>query len=417
MARRFKTAVVRAAIAELDKVRDEWLRRPGVTGVDVGYRMVAGERSDELAIRVHMEQKPAALSFSTRGERLGEFKIDYIEANYGLANGSAPRTASAASVNRKRRVDPLVGGVSVGNPRVSAGTLGALVWDRNDGAPCLLSNWHVLCGHPDAQVGESIYQPGKLDRGTEADTVATLLRWVLNSNADAALARLNGEREFVRDILGIQPITGVEERPRLGQLVVKSGRTTGVTEGMIDGMGMSLVLNYKGDQRIIFHDQLRIVPRPPWPDVAYEVSKGGDSGSIWMAESSGKAVGLHFAGETDTSPSAEYAVANRMSNVAELLNISLTPLFACGPGNGGGDGEDDEAPVTVDLGDVTPPQDKKLTPRKRAGLRAAIRIVLCRALPALCAPGGFAFSPGAAPPEVDVDALIEQILTEVEGQE
>ena len=413
MARRFKTEIVRAAIAELDAVREDWLRRPGVTGMDVGYRLVDGERTDELAIRVHMEQKPAGLSFSTRGERLGEFKIDYIEANYAISNGAPTLTAAPESVNRKRRVEPLVAGVSVGNPRVSAGTLGAVVWDRSDGAPCLLSNWHVLCGHPDAQVGEPIFQPGKLDRGTESDTVATLLRWMLDGDADAALARLNGSREFVRDVLGLQPLSGIETRPRLGQLVVKSGRTTGVTAGMIDGVSLSLVLTYKGDQRIVFHDQLRIVPRPPWPDVPYEVSKGGDSGSVWIAESSGKAVGLHFAGETDESASAEYAVASPMARVAERLNFSVTPLFASAPGNGGGNG--DMPPGDVDHGSVSAPPTAPGKTRTRKKLRAAIRLVICRALPQLCAPGGFVFSPGQPPPDIDVEQLIDQILSEVES--
>ena len=36
----------------------------------------------------------------------------------------------------------------VGNARVTAGTLGAIVWDRSDGKACMLSNWHVLCGDP-----------------------------------------------------------------------------------------------------------------------------------------------------------------------------------------------------------------------------------------------------------------------------
>ena len=112
--------------------------------------------------------------------------------------------------------------------------------------------------------------------------------------------------------------------------VVKSGRTTSVTEGIIDGVGLSTRLNYGGGTVQSFRDQIHIVPRPPWPSVDYEVSKGGDSGSVWINEATGKAVGLHFAGETDPSPSKEHAIANRMVDVAEKLNFSFTPLF-CKP--------------------------------------------------------------------------------------
>jgi endonuclease G len=329
---------VESAVTELNRVRKEWLRRPGVTAVDVGYKLKDGKLTDEVAIRIHVKRKLPidALSehdrFSDRARpaKLGAFSIDVVEAEYGPAHAAPAVIEAPEDVDRRDRVDPLVGGVSVGNPRISAGTLGAVVWDRTDCEVCILSNWHVLCGGSACTADEAIYQPGRADGGVAADTAAELKRWRLDQDTDAALARLTGSRTHSRDILGLNPIVGLEENPALGMNVSKSGRTTGVTQGMIDGVSLSVTLNYGGGTVQTFNGQLHIIPRPPWPAVDYEVSRGGDSGSVWIADDTGRAVGLHFAGETDASPSAEHAIANRMVRVADLLNFSFTPLF-CRP--------------------------------------------------------------------------------------
>ena len=175
-------------------------------------------------------------------------------------------------------------------------------------------------------MGEAIYQPGSVDGGRRRDTVAELKRWRLNRNADAALARLTGARPYTRDILGLNPIVGMDE-PALGMQVVKSGRTTKVTKGGIDGLAFSFTLDYADGSRQTFDDQIHIVPRPPWPDEDYEISEGGDSGSLWINEATGMAIGLHFAGETSSSITAEHAIANRIKKVAKELEFSFTPVF------------------------------------------------------------------------------------------
>jgi len=333
MGRKIPKKQVDAAIAALAKVRKKWLRQPGVSAVDVGYKIRDNSLTNELALRVHVPRKlpqealAASEAFNVPGQSdsLDGFPVDVIEADYAAAvTPMAPE-----SISRTGRVDPIVGGVSCGNPRISAGTVGAIVWDRTDGAPCILSNWHVLCGSLSAQAGESIYQPGVLDGGSPADRIAELRRWRLDRDADAALAKLLGDRVHSRDLLGLEPLRGIEEG-ELGMSVVKSGRTTGVTRGIIDGVAASVRIDY-GEKIQQFHDQLHIVPHPPWPAEDYEVSTGGDSGSVWINEDTGKAIGLHFAGETERSPAAENAMANRITKVADLLEFSVTPLFLSPP--------------------------------------------------------------------------------------
>lgn len=340
MPKRPTNKVVEDAIAALDGVRREWLRRPGVTAVDVGFKITGDQLTDQVAIRVHVGRKMPAAElaksevFNETGKtprKVGGFPVDVIEATYGPSD--APMVldyddeAAIEAIDRKSAVDPLIGGVSCGNPRVTAGTIGAIVFDRATCKPMILSNWHVLAGASAAAVGEPILQPGKIDGGTQ--TVATLTRMTLDARMDAAVATLNGARGHTRDILGLGTIGGIDTAT-LGMNVVKSGRTTGITRGVVDGVSMSVSINYGDPGVVAFSNQIRIVPRPPWPAVDYEVSQGGDSGSVWLNESSNRAIGLHFAGETNPAPSAENAICSPMAPIAAELNFSFLPVL-CRP--------------------------------------------------------------------------------------
>ena len=73
---------VEQATAELDRVRADWLRRPEVTAVDVGLAVEDKRRLDEVAIRVHVRRATPEVRESFP-ERLGKFRICFIEAEYG----------------------------------------------------------------------------------------------------------------------------------------------------------------------------------------------------------------------------------------------------------------------------------------------------------------------------------------------
>jgi len=328
---------VEDAIKALKSVRRDWLRRDGCTAVDVGFKIKDRKVTDDLALRFHVRRKlPMAdlaghEAVGAKGaNKIAGFPIDVIEAEYGCNDQPirTPALLEPEAADRRSRLDPLVGGVSCGNSLLGgAGTIGAIVFDKATGGACILSNWHVLAGRRAAVVGETILQPGTLDGGGAGDHVGTLLRFRLDRDMDAALARLSNERERSRDLLELEPLRGIEE-PELGMRVEKSGRTTAVTRGIIDGVAMTVSIDYRGDTGVqTLDDQIRIVPRPPWPAEEDEISSGGDSGSVWINEGTRRAVGLHFAGETSPAPSDEHAIANKMSVVADGLNFSVLPLF------------------------------------------------------------------------------------------
>jgi endonuclease G len=245
-------------IQALDDVRCEWLRRPGATAVDVGFKIKGETLTDEIAIRVHVARKvpaaelPKSEVFNETGKtpkKIGGFPVDVIEAKYGPSRvmASEPRAldaaadAAIAALERTTAFDPLIGGISCGNARVTAGTIGAIVFNRNTCRPMILSNWHVLAGASAAAVGEGILQPGRVDGGTQV--VATLTRMRLDARMDAAVATLNGARGHTRDILGLGTISGTDTAT-LGMLVVNSGRTTGITRGVVDGVSWTGSIDY-----------------------------------------------------------------------------------------------------------------------------------------------------------------------------
>lgn len=338
MAQQPKRTDVDAAIAALDSVRGSWMRRPGVTATDVGYKLSAGEMTDQLALRVHVERKrplaelAASEVFNGPDDAeadVGGFPVDVIEATYEPSDQLAVlEDVDAETVDRRARTRPLIGGISVGNPRVTAGTLGAIVYDRVSCKPMILSNFHVLAGARAATAGESVTQPGRVDGGTDpTDRVGTLSRMRLDTAMDAAVAMVDAGVAVDREVLGIGTVAGTTT-PSLGMAIVKSGRTTGNTAGVIDGVSMSVSINYGGDVGAqMLNNQFHIVPRPPWPSVNDEISSGGDSGSVWIEEATRLAVGLHFAGETGAAVADEFALANPIQAVATALNFSFLPVL------------------------------------------------------------------------------------------
>jgi endonuclease G len=322
--------------------RRQLLSLPGVTAVDLGYRMRNHEFLDELALRVHVERKlPSACFDNRKYDEIPKeltykdktYTLDVIEAKYKLVQLAQPPRRGVVletpqgTADRRRRLDPLVGGISIGSPQVPAGTLGALVWDRVDGSVCILSNWHVLAGDLSAEPGHPCFQPGLFDQGRSSDVVARLKRWCFNRHTDAAIAELTGSRHYCAgEIVSMfQQISGVA-RPYLGMELLKSGRSSGFTQGFIDGLYFSAAIEYSNGVVRVFEDQIHIAPLK----ATDQISEPGDSGSVWVVETDSKgyqAVGLHFAGDLPHSAFGEYALANPMTIVADRLNFSFRPLF------------------------------------------------------------------------------------------
>ena len=305
------------------------LEKPNVVGVGVGFKNgVPGQKS--IVVMVEKKLPLAALSeVDTIPRAIGAIKTDVIETGEIKAG-----IALTEELKRTDKWRPAPGGVSIGHYKITAGTLGTVVYSTySDGTRYLLSNNHVFANSNDAELGDNILQPGPHDGGKiEEDTLAYLWRFApiefgeepgtcsiaeyyarfgnflaekvgaehrvnsIRSNMqavnyfDAALAVPIRQIDIDSGIIGIGEVYGVEPA-YIGQKVVKSGRTTEYTEGNISLTHATIKVSYGGGKLATFEDQLVTGP----------MSAGGDSGSLVVSGDTTNAVGLLFAGSAQTT--------------------------------------------------------------------------------------------------------------------
>jgi DNA/RNA endonuclease G (NUC1) len=312
----------------------ELLEDPNVTSIGIGHKVTGGTQGKQIALQFTVASKAEPEQLEAMGTTpipetvtVDGIKVptDVIERSY---KPHFRRVAEVESPPRKTRLDPIQPGVSVGGVTITAGTIGCVVFDKADGTPYVLSNWHVLQG-PDGELGEEVVQPGPHDDNRIArNRLGVLKRSHLGVAGDCAVATIE-DRRFIQDIceLGVQPKELGE--PELGDKVIKSGRTTGVTHGMVRRIETIAKINYGGSAGLKTIGCFEIGPDPANLPADGEVSSGGDSGALWLfKQANGKPgtvmAGLHFGGEANGDPD-EHALACLPSSVFEKLEISLQP--------------------------------------------------------------------------------------------
>jgi hypothetical protein len=190
-----------------------------------------------------------------------------------------------------KRKSPIASGFSAGND-TDTGTLGAIV--KKGTKFFLLSNSHVFARSGKGKVGDDIIYPGDADSVGKVQKIGTLSDILpfktgddFLNKVDAALAEL--DESFVKNIdFSIRgaktPLDTIA--PVRGMKIVARGRTSGDTEGEIEDIHFSAVIEYEGVGKVGFLDQVKCT----------RYSKPGDSGAVIVDRKSGKIVGLHFAG-------------------------------------------------------------------------------------------------------------------------
>ena len=194
---------------------------------------------------------------------------------------------------RQGKVRPLIGGISVGNEYITAGTLGVV----HDG--WILTNAHVIAMDMGANFVEQakVIQPGLYDQGDpEKDVVGYLFGYVpivfnditAENYVDFAVGTTTVDH--VNDVIAGETedyqVVLTPYEPKEGEEVRKTGRTTGTTYGTVESSSSVVKIWYSDEKWAAFHDVI-IVRGSPF-------MKGGDSGSF--VDKDGKFVGLGFAG-------------------------------------------------------------------------------------------------------------------------
>lgn len=328
--------------------KDYFFRNPDVTSVGYGYMYTRGVKTEARCVIVGVKKKkPAAL---VRAERLipisYQGQITDVQ-EWDIRALPAEREALGVHANslvtKKRPCPP---GYSIGHTAITAGTLGAYVrrvGDLDDW--WILSNNHVLSASNQGKPNDKIIQPGKADGGFSGSDHFAWLREFVTINWDGSdgggcnvFARIMAKLRRIRAIeqptpnlvdaaLALPVHQGYVNRTypfigtvlsgrvnlELGDDVLKVGRTTEFTRGIVEGVDVMTRVQYDGGTAT-FDDQIEIRS----PDGKF--SAGGDSGSA-ILDGNGELIGgLLFAGSSGADP---VTIANRISNVAALLNITF----------------------------------------------------------------------------------------------
>ena len=291
------------------------LRRPGITGVgNVGnvLRIYVEGTDDDFPAKID--------NFPVEIFKTGPIKAlsQLSQYMYPVALTGAPWIVPKVSIDplRTRKYSPIPGGVSIGHPSITAGTHGVSL--RFLGIPHGLSNNHVLAAgstlqYPKANIGDPTYQPGPYDGGTVNDAVGTLSWYqpidTVNPNlVDAALWRPSSPDLMSDEILDI----GVPKRlgtVKVGDIVQKSGRTSGLLSAEVIDVNATVNVNY-GDFSADFHNQI----------ITDMIGQPGDSGSALLDMVGPNLVGLLFAG------SDYVTIHNHIGNVLDAIGVPTSPI-------------------------------------------------------------------------------------------
>ncbi len=295
---------------------DMLMRKPNVNAIGVGFKNPDRQGHTELAVVVSVERKLPLNELSEEDRvppLVNGVRTDVVETGRFVAFDE-----------QTQRMRPARPGLSIGlADELSAGTFGCLV--RREGRRFILSNNHVLAKSNQASLGSAVVQPGRRDGGTSADRIATLAEFVPiafegepppqppsgcgarlaqlfgaqraqvepvnqpgNNKVDCAIAALDDDTLASADILGIGAPIGAGAAT-LGTQIRKSGRTTGLTTGVVEQIDVSIRIDFNGPAAT-FTEQL----------LAGAMSAPGDSGSA-VLDLQGNVVGLLFAGSATST--------------------------------------------------------------------------------------------------------------------
>ena len=219
-------------ISNQSHVWKKLLRCKGARLVCVEHKIVNGEKTDKLAISVHVEKKLSKEELSADDlvpEEIEGAPTDVVEQT-GWWPSKESYEELAAQVHTKRpQADFLAGGLSISNQHClkGYGTLGIVV--SLNKTPTALSCAHVMV-HPPLQSGQAVVEPGGPLGGTfPADSIGTVSDSSYGQHSvDAALVPIQGRAASVGEVQGIGKIAGWGQAV-VGQKVKKMGFRSGLT--------------------------------------------------------------------------------------------------------------------------------------------------------------------------------------------
>lgn len=322
------------------------LARKNVVAVDIADKQTDGRNTGQLAIVVFVDAKQPMSKLSAADrvpKEIDGIPTDVQEMTVELQGPSMELVDEVTPQVDTTTYATLHGGISMGPLRsvyltppdvpsagnyIFAGTLGAMVRDRGNGATMALTNFHVACVNNTWSVGDRMVQPSLLDGGTSASQFGSLTRATLSDAVDGSVVTVDTGRSTSASVQDIGDVAG-HTAATVGAAVRKRGRTTELTYGTVVSTDFTVSINYGSDvgSRTLHH-QIRIQTDT---NQSARFSDHGDSGSVVM-DGNRMVVGLLFAGSSD----GQWTFANPIQSVLDELNVDLMvapvvtrPIITC----------------------------------------------------------------------------------------
>lgn len=320
---------------KLDPELKALLMKKNVHRVGRGIKKVNGVPTGEEAWIISVSEKLPIAELAL--EDVVPQKVKGLVTDVVVRKVAKAKTFTEETKPRTDKWRPVPGGVSIAHYKVTAGTLGGVVY--KEGQPYILSNNHILANRNEAEIGDPILQPGKADGGElNKDEIGTLYSFVplkfeqslcpfasafvkacnfllkalrrdtrveatreeTEANlVDCALAKPNRVIDVLDEILEIGEVSGVVD-PELGMVGRKSGRTTALTAGPITEVDVVATVQMGGGKMAIFGDCF----------ATDDISDPGDSGSKFVSEQN-QNIGLLFAGSDEDTLYIKYSNVER----------------------------------------------------------------------------------------------------------
>lgn len=323
-----------------NRVWRSMLKRPGVTGIGVGFADPAKPSQGAAVILYTLKRLPTKTAnrlFAVTARLTQSSSVPIRIINSGAFKAEAARPQQTGPRQRWR---PVPGGVSVGTdvPQSAGGTGGLIVIKNN--TLYILSNAHVLVPTNTTAFHNTI-QPSPADGGRSPGSVIgrafqfVPLRTGSANFQDSAIAVANSNsllnpRYLINSNGGLITVPGHLLSYRVGMTFKRMGKTSGFGRGVVEAIGVERMVNYGSLGTLLFRDQtvVRFTTGSTGP---------GDSGSVWLNDTSGPlnnyAAAVHYAGSGGTR-SLCFPIDRAMRSYGILVAIPSSQGFKGGSAKG-----------------------------------------------------------------------------------
>lgn len=247
-------------------------------------------------------------------DRLSTDGIGDILAPFGARSGFSMSQVHGSKVR------PVPPGVSTG-PDAEDTYSGTTSFIMTDGSTdYITSNNHVFAGSNGFSTGQQFTQPSPNDGGvTPEDIIGGLSDYIpMEDGVTVDLAWLEPTVDVTTRIRGIGKVSGQIHSPSPDDPIMESGRTSGVSTGIIEEVNATVTIDYPDPAGEVTLEEIVM---------STKMGTGGDSGSPVVLNTGSEPydpVAIHFAGGSDVTAHCS------MENVVQESGLEIVPSDVSG---------------------------------------------------------------------------------------